>query len=298
MWSGDATGGNGGDASADGGDAASGIAVVHDAGKESGPSCGCWGKREGGWTSDSGVVQKDNAATGGNGGSATGGDGGDANSGNLVAGNGNARSSGDEPSPIKPEPQSKNCGCGVGDWGRSGSKTEGGDTWVSSGDATGGNGGDASADGGDAAAGIAVVHENGGPSSGSPCGCGSKRGTSGDGVVQEYNSATGGNGGSATGGAGGSANSGNFVGGNGNALSSAGNDPKSASQSKSKCGCDGGGWDRSGGKTEGGDTWVWSGDATGGNGGDASADGGDAAAGIAFVHQFGWYRPYGGAPPT
>ena len=76
VESGNATGGNGGNASANGGDAASGIAVVK--------------QENGGGGSDPGVEQKDNTATGGDGGTATGGNGGDANSGNFVVGNGNA----------------------------------------------------------------------------------------------------------------------------------------------------------------------------------------------------------------
>ena len=107
------------------------------------------------------------------------------------------------------------------------------------------------------------------------------------GVEQEHNSATGGNGGSANGGAGGNANSGNAVAGNGNALSFGQKHERSRSRAAAarRAGID------SGSKTEGGDTWVWSGDARGGNGGDASADGGDAAAGVAIVKQ---NRRYGG----
>ena len=128
-------------------------------------------QENGGGGSDPGVEQKDNTATGGDGGTATGGNGGDVNSGNFVVGNGNAIALGGD--------------------------AEGGNTPVSSGDATGGNGGNASANGGDAASGIAFVEQEGGQPSSWSCGCAGKPGPHSDGgVEQEHNTATGGNGGS------------------------------------------------------------------------------------------------------
>jgi hypothetical protein len=52
----------------------------------------------------------------------------------------------------------------------------------------------------------------------------------------------------------------------------------------SPCGCE---HDSNGGGAEGGDTYAWSGDASGGDGGNASADGGDGgqAFNVAFVEQ-------------
>jgi hypothetical protein len=238
------------------------------------------------------VEQKDNTATGGAGGTATGGDGGSANTGNIVEHNGNAlaKADGRPKGPPADGPWTKSgpsCGCDGGPHGPAAPSATGGDTWVSSGNATGGNGGDAWANGGDAASGIAVVKQQSDPAAGSSwCGCEGSR--SGGGVEQKDNTATGGAGGTATGGYGGDANSGNWVAGNGNALALAGGSRKGP---EPKCGC-GAPHDPVGGPSAaGGDTWVSSGNATGGNGGNASANGGDAASGIAFVEQSGSSGP-------
>jgi hypothetical protein len=188
------------------------------------------------------------------------------------------------------EPWSKSgpkCGCGGGPSDPAGPSAQGGNTPVWSGDAYGGNGGNASANGGDAASGIAFVKQEGAPAV-DPCGCPSKGGPHSEGgVEQKDNTATGGDGGTATGGNGGDANSGNFVAGNGNAiaLSKDGGSEEPWSKSSPKCGCGGGPSDPAGPSAQGGYTPVWSGDATGGNGGNAYANGGDAASGIAVVEQ-------------
>ena len=90
----------------------------------------------------------------------------------------------------------------------------------------------------------------------------------------------GGNGGIAEGGDGGNAYSGNVQFLNGNAVAL---DPRSV-LFVSPCGCE---HDSNGGSAEGGDTYAWSGDARGGDGGNASADGGDGgkAFNVAFVEQ-------------
>ena len=89
-------------------------------------------------------------------------------------------------------------------------------------------------------------------------------------VTQGDNSANGGNGGTATGGNGGYADTGNTQEHNGNAeINGAWYGPQPLSGMHG-CGCD----DR-GSEAEGGDTYAGSGDAEGGDGGDASADGGD-----------------------
>ena len=189
------------------------------------------------------------------------------------------------------EPWSKSspmCGCGGGPSDPAGPSAQGGNTPVWSGDATGGNGGNASANGGDAASGIAFVEQEGGQPSSWSCGCSGKPGPHPDGgVEQEDNSATGGKGGEATGGDGGDANSGNavFLNGNAVALSRDGGSEEPWSKSSPMCGCGGGPSDPAGPSAQGGNTPVWSGDAYGGNGGNASANGGDAASGIAFVEQ-------------
>jgi hypothetical protein len=221
------------------------------------------------------------------------------------------------------------CGC---DNHRSDGGVKGGDTKAWSGDAKGGDGGDASADGGDGgtAGNVAIVKQsNGSKHERKDCGCKDKGreydkskdrkhdcrcqdkgreydkskdrkhdcrchdekksghgGSGSNSVHQGDNYANGGDGGIAEGGDGGNAYSGNVQFLNGNAIAV----DHGLRSLMIPCGCQPRGHD---GGAEGGDTYAWSGDARGGDGGDASADGGDGgnAFNVAFVEQSNGSRP-------
>jgi hypothetical protein len=280
--SGDANGGDGGNAKASGGDAKAGnIASVKQVSSsdDGHGSCGCGSEKrsskEGGSGNHSKVEQGPNAASGGNG-SATGGNGGNANTGNEQVLNGNSVS-------FAAGPKAK-------------SKSQGGDTSAKSGDANGGDGGNAKASGGDAKAGNVAHVKQVDPSKGADkhgasdkrlaCGCPVNKPSLHPGnaaeVKQGDNAATGGEA-SATGGDGGYADTGNVQKGNGDAY--ARYESKGGPDGE-RCGCDKRRDDHGGASTEGGDTKAHSGDAEGGDGGDAKAVGGDAVAGnIAKVLQ-------------
>jgi hypothetical protein len=291
--SGDAKGGDGGDASADGGDGgkAGNVAIVKQSNKSdeahhgSKPQNGQSSNstQSGGGSSSNSVDQGDNYADGGDGGIAIGGEGGDAKSGNWQIGNGNAVVIGE---PRKD--MASSCGCNHQD--RS-PEAKGGDTYAKSGDAYGGDGGNASADGGDGgkAFNVAFVKQSN-ESSKSPYGgrpgndtfmVPAPNGGSSNSVHQGDNYANGGDGGIAIGGDGGNAYSGNRQFLNGNAISFGGH--SAPDKTRTSCGCN----QHSDGGVKGGDTKAWSGDARGGDGGNASADGGDGgkAFNVAFVKQ-------------
>jgi hypothetical protein len=288
--SGDAKGGDGGDASADGGDGgkAGNVAIVKQSNKSdeahhgSKPQNGQSSNstQSGGGSSSNSVDQGDNYADGGDGGIAIGGEGGDAKSGNWQIGNGNAVVIGE---PRKD--MASSCGCNHQD--RS-PEAKGGDTYAKSGDAYGGDGGNASADGGDGgkAFNVAFVKQSN-ESSKSPYGgrpgndtfmVPAPNGGSSNSVHQGDNYANGGDGGIAIGGDGGNAYSGNRQFLNGNAISFGGH--SAPDKTRTSCGCN----QHSDGGVKGGDTKAWSGDARGGDGGNASADGGDGGKAFNFAY--------------
>jgi hypothetical protein len=256
--SGDAYGGDGGSARATGGDAgASNDARVGQA--NAGGGHGESSRQENG----SSIEQGSPTADGGDA-QAQGGDGGDADTGNTQIGNGNA--------------------IAVSVGGKhSDASARGGDTSAKSEDAYGGDGGDANATGGDAdASNDAGLHQSNESADRHHHGydCGSDRKKDDEGSSQSNESsvkqgdptADGGEA-AAEGGDGGSADTGNEQYGNGNAWAEV--FPHEGDDQRRDC-------DEHRGRTEadawGGDTSTKSGDAFGGDGGNAKASGGDATA--------------------
>jgi hypothetical protein len=300
--SGDAKGGDGGDAKAVGGYADSwNDAWVKQSNLADGDGSGMQENR-------SSIEQGSPEATGGNAG-ARGGDGGSADTGNTQKYNGNAYAKASPDQGHNGAPMNgfapkggDRCGC----YGRGDSEADakGGDTSAESGDAKGGDGGDAKAVGGDAdssnEASVKQSNESWGHDEGRDhhgCGCHGKKD---DGSGSQSNSseigqgspeATGGHAG-AEGGDGGSADTGNKQKYNGNAYAKASPDQGRnggpvngfAPKGGGRCGCHGGGRSEAG--AWGGYTSAESGDAKGGDGGDAKAVGGDSyASNIARVFQ-------------
>jgi hypothetical protein len=266
AYSGDAYGGDGGNAKASGGDAdASNDSYT----KQLNESYG--GREDGSQSNSSELVQGSPSATGGDA-DATGGDGGYADTGNEQWFNGNA--------------------IALSFGKHAEADARGGDTSAYSGDAYGGDGGNAKASGGDADASNHAGVKQGNFSSGreehgrEEGRCRGKKDDREDGsqsnsseVVQGSPSATGGDA-DATGGDGGYADTGNEQFGNGNAYAQPeeGGPRPDGYDEGDRGDCRDKRDDRGGASAEGGDTDAWSGDAFGGDGGDAKAIGGDASA--------------------